>query len=305
MFNKLKRFWAHPQYLILKLLKCISDVIPDKAYIQLYYRLHMGKKLNLITPQTFNEKLNWLKLNDRNPLYTKMVDKFHVKEYVAQKIGPQYIIPTIGVWDNPHEIEWDKLPQQFVLKTTHGGGNCGVIICKNKHNIDIERIKQRLQYSLKQDLYKYSKEWPYKNVPRRIIAEEYMSNLGKDIEDYKVHCFNGVPKLILVCKQRQRNGIAENTFYSVKWRKLDISRPGHSCATEADPIPPQLNEMLRLSSILSSGIPFLRCDFYIVNNNIYFGELTFYPAGGVVPYEPSKWDDILGSWLTLPPKLNN
>ena len=173
-----------PKRFLLYLLKISANIWPDKIYLKIKYRLMMGKPLNLKEPKTFNEKLQWLKLYNRLPEYTTMVDKYAVKEFVASKIGNEYIIPTLGVWDTPEDIEWEKLPNQFVLKTTHGGGGCGVVICKDKSSFDIHMAKKELQKSLDSDLYLIFREWPYKGVKKRIIAEKYMSDGGCELVDY-------------------------------------------------------------------------------------------------------------------------
>ena len=183
----------------------LNGLLSDKQYTKLQYRVVTGHKLNLKNPKNYNEKLQWLKLYDRKPVYTTIVDKFAVKGYVRDIIGEQYIIKTIGVWDRFDDIEFDKLPDQFVLKTTHGGGNTGVVICRDKKTIDVKRAKSILEKSLKRDAYKVSREWPYKNVPRRIIAEEYMedSKTG-ELRDYKFFCFDGEPKALFVASERQK-----------------------------------------------------------------------------------------------------
>ena len=179
----------------------------DKLYCKIIYYLEMGKHLDLNAPQSYNEKLQWLKLYDRNPKYTTMVDKYAVKNYVAEKIGSEYIIPTLGIWDKPEDIEWEKLPNQFVLKTTHGGGNTGVVVCKDKSHFDKEKAIVKLNKSLKEDLYRVLREWPYKNVPHRIMAEEYIEGENGDLPDYKFFCFNGVVKALFVGTERQTGNV--------------------------------------------------------------------------------------------------
>lgn len=289
-----------PSRLILALLHRTSKLWSDKLFLQIKYRLVMGTKLDLKNPKTFNEKLQWLKLYNRKSEYTTMVDKYAVKEYVASKIGEEYIIPTLGVWDTPDDIDWDSLPDQFVLKTTHGGGGCGVVICRDKSSFDKDSVKRVLERSLRSDIFWYYREWPYKNVPKRIIAEKYMTDGGKELEDYKVHNFNGIPKIILVCRERFKDSPMIDDFYSDKWDMLDIKRPGHPNTSEPIECPEKLVEMLNLSRILSKDIPFLRTDFYTIENRIYFGELTFFPASGMSAFEPEQWDETLGNWVKLP-----
>lgn len=287
--------------ILLGILNRVAVLFPDKLFLKLKFRLMMGEKLDLNNPKTFNQKLQWLKLYNRKPEYTTMVDKYAVKEYVANIIGVEHIIPTLGVWNSTDEIDWNALPNQFVLKTTHGGGGCDVIICKDKARFDKEAAKEKLNKSLKSDIYWNFREWPYKNVPKRIIAEKFMTNNGKDLEDYKIHCFNGEPKFILVCSNRYGGGAMIDDFYTPEWELMDVRRPGHPKSEKASKAPELLQQMLELSRILSKEIPFLRTDFYIIDNKIYFGELTFFPASGMSKYQPEEWDLHFGEML----KLNN
>ena len=271
----------------------------DKTYLKLLYLFELHKWPNLKHPKTFNEKLQWLKLYDRRSEYTMMVDKYAVKEYVANLIGREHIIPTLGVWDSFDDIDFSQLPDQFVLKTTHGGGGMAVVICKNKSEFNKRKAKRILERSLRNDIYMNFREWPYKNVPKRIIAEKYMSiNGGGELIDYKLHNFNGIPKIILVCRGRFGNGVMAETFFSDQWERLNMTRPYHpnpNCTK-----PENLQELLKFAKILSKGIPFVRTDFYIINGKVYFGELTFYPASGLSPFNPKKCDEELGNWLRIP-----
>ena len=300
MTDKLKRALLHPSRLALFLLRKTARLWPDKLFLQLKFRLEMGQKLDLDKPKTFNEKLQWLKLYNRKPEYTTMVDKYAVKEYVANIIGKEHIIPTLGLWNSVDEIDWDALPNQFVLKTTHGGGGGGVVICKDKTKFDKNKARKVLQKSLDSDIYWNYREWPYKDVPKRIIAEQFMSNNGKDLEDYKIHCFNGEPKFILVCSNRYGNGAMIDDFYSPDWELMGVRRPGHPNSETPLVKPELLEQMLELAKTLSKDIPFLRTDFYIINNQIYFGELTFFPASGMNKFDPEEWDNKLGKYIVLP-----
>ena len=284
--------------IVVGIVKRLFIWLPDRLYLQLIYLLEMGHFLNLRDPKTFNQKLQWLKLYNRKPEYTIMVDKYEAKKYVAEIIGEEYIIPTLGVWNSFDEIDFDNLPNQFVLKCTHDSG--GLVICKDKSKLDKKAIKKKIEKSLKRNFYRYGREWPYKNVPRRIIAEKYMTNGNNELEDYKVHNFNGTPKVILVCRERFKNSPLIEDFYSDKWEILDIRRPGHPNSPEPMNCPDNLEKMLMLSRELSKDIPFLRTDFYTIENRIYFGELTFFPAAGITSFEPEKWDLIWGDWLKLP-----
>lgn len=282
------------------LLRHFGGWIPDKMYIKWMFRLKMGKRLDLKTPQTFNEKLQWLKLYNRKPEYTTMVDKFAVKEYVSKIIGEKYIIPTLGVWDRPEDIDWDSLPDRFVLKTTHGGGNTGVIICKNKSSFDRQKAIDKLHQSLKQDLYKVLREWPYKNVPRRILAEQYLDGGSNDLPDYKFFCFDGVVKALFVGTERG-SGDVKFDYFDADFNHLDLIQQ-HPMSGRQLEKPICFEEMKKVSSKLSRGIPHVRVDLYNVNGNVYFGEMTFTHHGGIVPFHPEKWDYEFGSWLVLSKK---
>lgn len=290
----------HPKRVILKLLYWIAGCFTDNQYVRLYYRLHMGRRLNLESPTTFNEKLNWLKLNDHNPLYTQLVDKFSVKEYVASKVGNRYVIPTIGVWDTPEEIDWECLPTRFVLKTTHGGGNSGVIICKDKNSIDKQVIIKKLHQSLTQDLYKHSREWPYKNVSKKILAEPYLEDSEtKELRDYKFFCFDGEVKFLFVASERQSRPEPYFDFFDANFNILAVKQ-GHPNSMISPRKPKCFEEMKVIASQLSIGIPHVRIDLYEVDGKVMFGEMTFYNMGGVVPFEPNQWDYIFGDYIKLP-----
>ena len=271
--------------------------LPDKLYLSLRYRCRMGHWINWKNPKTFTEKIQWLKLYNRNQEYTKMVDKYAVKDYVAGIIGEDYIIPTLGVWDRPEDIDWDSLPEQFVLKTTHGGGGGGVVICKDKNTFDREQAVAKLSQSLNSDIYKSFREWPYKNVPRRIIAEKFMTNnkseLSSELNDYKFFCFNGKVKFFKVDFGRFVEHHAN--YYSPEGELLEFGEQG----LEPDPnypieLPANLREMISLAEKLSENEPFLRVDFYNVKGKIYFGELTFYPASGMSKWTTEEADVTIG-----------
>ena len=271
----------------------------DEEYLKRMYKASTGKELNLIQPETFNEKLQWLKLHDRKPEYTIMVDKYRVREYIAKTIGEQYLIPLLGVWDSPEEIDFEALPDQFVLKCNHNSG-LGMCICKDKSKLNIEKVRRELKKGLADDYYSFTREWPYKDVPRKIICEKYMTDNGDQLSDYKVHNFNGVPRVILVCRDRfKKSGLTED-FYSNQWDHLDVKRPNHPNASVDMKRPYELEEMLQLSQVLSQGIPFVRTDFYTIQGRVYFGEITFYPASGMESFEPAIIDRQFGEWITLP-----
>ena len=278
-------------------IRSLSRLIPDKMYLRMMYYKHFRKLPNLKNPKTFNEKLQWLKLNDRRPEYTQMVDKYEAKKYVAGILGEGYIIPTIGVWNRADDIPWDTMPDQFVLKCNNDSG--GVVVCEKKESIDIERTKEFLNNRLKNNGFWYGREWPYKHVTPCIIAEQYLSDESGQLVDYKIHCFNGEPKIILVCRDRyKKTGMTED-FYTVEWKHLDIARPGHRNSSVAISCPKEIPVMIELSKKLSKNIPFLRVDFYVVNGHVYIGELTFYPASGFQQFEPQTADIEFGKMLNL------
>lgn len=274
--------------------------MPDETFLKRMFEAKLGYQLNLDNPKTYNEKLQWLKLFDRNPNYTTMVDKYEVKKYVADKLDEAYIIPTIGVWEDVDEISWDSLPNQFVIKCTHDSG--GSIVCKDKEKLNFDSAKKILKKCMETDYYIRSREWPYKNVKHRIIAEKYMEDeLTHELRDYKVMCFNGEPKLIELHKGRF-TGSHTQDFYNTSWERQSISQSGEPLSDKLEPKPEQLDEILDLSRVLASGIPHIRVDWYIVNNQVYFGELTFFDASGFEPFDNIEDDIMLGSWIALPKK---
>ena len=271
----------------------------DEEYLKRKFKGTIGTRLDLDNPRTFNEKLQWLKLYDRRPEYTMMVDKYLVRQYIAETIGEEYLIPLLGVWNDPDEIDFNALPEQFVLKCNHNSGT-GMCICKDKKTLNIEKVKKELRKGLAQNYYLTSREWPYRDVPRKIICEKYMTDKGQELADYKIHNFDGVPRFILVCKDRfEKSGLTED-FFTPGWEHMPIRRLEHPNASSDICKPKELEEMLRISKILSDGYPFIRTDFYTVNNKIYFGELTLYPASGFTPFDPDLYDDLFGSWVKLP-----
>ena len=286
-----------------RLKQAIYNMIPDKLYLKLLYKRRIGKALNLKNPQTFNEKLQWLKLYNKKTEYTAMVDKYEVKKYVADKIGREYIIPSLGVWDRFDDIDFDSLPDRFVLKCTHDSG--GIVICKNKATFDKNAARALLEKHLAASFYHFGREWPYKNVKPRIIAEQFMEETdGTDLKDYKFFCFNGEPKMILVCAERFAGGGLRENFYDVNWTLMPVQRPKNPNTDYAIDKPLKLSEMLKLSGILAKDIPFARIDFYEINGKIYFGEITFFPASGFENFVPDEWDYTFGSWIQLPEKIN-
>lgn len=286
---------------IIKIWLAFAFIIPDRLYLLVLYRLIMGYWMDFNNPKTYNEKLQWLKLNNRKAVYTQMVDKYEAKKYVADRIGEAHIIKTLGLWNSVDEIDFDKLPDRFVLKCTHDSG--GIVICTDKNKLDINEAREKLRAGLKKNYYYQNREWPYKNVNPRIIGEEYMvDESGYELKDYKWFCFNGVPKALFVASDRtKKDEETKFDFFDENFNHLDL-RNGHPNATHEIIKPKGFDEMKRLAAILSEDIPHLRVDFYDINGKIYFGELTFYHWSGMMPFEPKKWDEVFGDWLILPHK---
>ena len=273
----------------------------DKQYLKLLYKIRTGQKLNLENPQTFNEKLQWLKLHDRRPEYTVMVDKYAVKKYVADEIGEQYIIPTLGVWERFDDIDFDKLPDQFVLKCTHDSG--GLIICRDKSKLDFKAVKKKINRCLKHNYFWGCREWPYKNVKPRIIAESYMKCSDSPfLKDYKFFCFNGKVKFLYLSEGLENHNIARISYVTLDWKQADFYREDYKTFNKMPPKPINFDKMIKFAEIFSKDIPFLRVDFYEVNGKIYFGELTFYTGSGFTKFEPENADIKIGNLLKLPDK---
>lgn len=299
VLNKGKRFISDPLYRLRVMIKMGAyNSLNDEAFLKKMFPKYMGYALNLDNPKTFSEKLQWMKLYVRKPIYTTMVDKYEAKKYLANRIDSKYIIPNLGVWDNFDEIDFDTLPNQFVLKCTHDSG--GIVICKDKSTFDKKRARRIINKSLKRDYYLIAREWPYKNVPRRILAEEYIEELGNaDLLDYKMYSFHGEPKLTVVCSERFSEGGTRMNYYDLDWNFINISISHYKPSNKHYVKPPHYDEMKMLCKQLSKDFPFLRVDFYDVNNHLYVGELTLYPGAGFIKIEPSEFDYKMGEWLRL------
>lgn len=296
---KIRSVFSLRKWIEYYLYKTQGKHLSDETYLKLKFYALIGKKLDLKNPKTFNEKLQWLKLYDRKPEYTMMVDKYLVRDYIKEKLGEEYLIPLLGVWDDPDEIDFDKLPEQFVLKCNHNSG-LGMYICKDKSQMDIEKVKTELRKGLAQDYYLSGREWPYKNVRPRIIAEMCMTDESKiELKDYKVMCFNGKAKLIQVHKGRFVDHTQD--FYDTNWNLLDIKQ-GLKRSDSVMPRPRLLDDMLKMSELLANGISQVRVDWYIVSDKLYFGEITFFDASGFDEFDPEGWNLILGDWISLPDK---
>lgn len=294
--NKIIGVIKKPQKLAIHLSDNGHLFVPDDLYIKIQYSNYFGETLNLKSPKSFNEKLQWLKLYNRNPEYTQMVDKYEVRDYITDKIGNDYLIPLYGIWNNFDEIDFNALPNQFVLKTTHDSG--GVIICKDKEQFDFEAAKRNINYWFSRNYYKIGREWPYKNVKPRIIAEKYMvDESGSELKDYKIFCFSGDPKLIQV--DFNRFVAHKRNLYTKDWDLVDVAFEYKSDPTKHIEKPLNLEKMLELAHTLSEGIPFLRVDLYSIYDKIYFGELTLYPESGYGHFHPKSFDLEMGSWMPL------
>lgn len=277
------------------------DSIPDEEFLKCQYVMRTGKTLNLEKPKTFNEKLQWLKLYDHNPEYTKMADKYEVKKYVADLIGEQYVIPTLGIWDSYETIDFSKLPQQFVLKCTHDSGSVAII--RDKSNIDYQALKEQFEKAMKSNFYKLGREWVYKNIKPRIIAEPYMTDeSGYELKDYKIFNFNGKAKMIQVDYDRFVSH--KRNLYDTDWKYIEAVIEYPTDPEREIRRPEELGKMLALSEKLSVGIPHVRADFYSIKNRIYFGELTFYHGSGYEKFNPESFELEMGNWLELPQNMN-
>lgn len=282
----------------------ITDIImkctPDSLWLKYLYRKTLNKPLNLKNPRTFNEKLQWLKLHDRNPLYTQLVDKYEVRDYIKEKIGEEYLIPLVGgPWNSFDEIDFSKLPDKFALKCTHDSGS--VIVCTDKNDFDMDAARKKLTRALKGNFYYGGREWPYKNVQPRIIAEQYMEDGNSDeLIDYKFYCFDGVFKFLYVSQGLQNHKTARISFLTPDWELAEFRRMDYRPFDDVPSKPSQFENMKRLVNVLSEGFHFIRVDLYEINGRIYFSELTFSPCSGFMPFEPEEWDKKVGDWLILP-----
>lgn len=282
----------------------ITNLLSDKVFLKFQFRALMGTELDLNNPITFNQKLNWMKLFDRNPLYTRLVDKIAVKKWVSEKVGNQdLLIPTLGVYNSLDDININELPGQFVLKTSHSGDSLGVVICKDKKKFNSKVAFAQLNKSLNIDYYKPGREWPYKNVPRRIIAEKYMEDEFGELRDYKFFCFNGEVKALFVATNRSTGHVCFD-YFDQNFNHLDFIQ-SHSNFDAVINKPKKFEKMVSIASLLSKGLPHVRVDLYNINGCIYFGEMTFYHYGGVIAFHPEEWDYKFGEWIDLSLCYNN
>ncbi len=273
----------------------------DSSYLKIMYRIQMGEKLNLKNPKTYNEKLQWLKIHNRKPVYTVMVDKYAAKDFIAEKVGRQYVVPTLGVWEKFEEIDFDALPAQFVLKCTHDSG--GLVVVKNKSQLDKVAANNKIKRSLHNNYYYWTREWPYKNVPARIIAEPYLKDdaLQPNAEqecltDYKLFCFNGEPKIMYISKDKAENPTTD--FFDMDFNHLNL-RMKDPNSEKLPKKPEKFEEMKEIARKLSKDIPHLRVDFYCADNTLYVGEMTFYHCAGMAHITPKIWEEKMGEWIEL------
>lgn len=275
-------------------------LLSDEQYLKLLFKSNLGYTPDFNNPKTFNEKLNWLKLHDRKPIYTTMVDKYEAKKYVASIIGDEYIIPTLGVWDRFEDIDFDALPDQFVLKCTHDSG--GLVIVKDKSKLDKEAARKKINRSLRTNYYLLGREWPYKNVKPRIIAEKYMTDSGKGLRDYKFFSFDGEPKFMYISEGMDNHQTAKVSFFTLDGQLLPFHRLDYAPFKENVGLPDGYSQMLETCRVLTEkiGSAFVRMDLYCIEGKTYFSEITFSPCGGFVPFEPTEWDTKLGEMIRLP-----
>ncbi|MFW6015505.1 MAG: ATP-grasp fold amidoligase family protein [bacterium] len=294
--SRVKKILQHPQYLFLTLgHRGFFNWMKDETYIKIAYRLKMGKKLNLDAPKSYNEKLQWLKLNNYKPEYTKYVDKYEVREYIGDTIGDEYLIPLLGVWNKFEDIEFDALPEKFVLKCTHDSG--GIVKCTDKNKFNRKAARRKISNSLKYNYFWGSREKPYRDIKPRIIAEQYMvDESSAELRDYKFFCFDGEVKALFIATNR---GIDTRfDFFDMDFNHLPFMQHYKNADIKIEK-PDQFNEMIEISRKLSAGIPHVRVDLYNVDGKVYFGELTFYHFSGLEKFEPEEWDLRFGSWIDL------
>lgn len=300
---KLKTFIKNPEYFITSpASKGWLDWLPDDIYLKILYYIKMGKKLNLKNPIGYNEKLQWIKLYDRKPEYSRLVDKYEVRGFVEDKIGKEYLVDCFGVWEDTADIPISELPEKFVLKCTHDSGS--VEICNYRKKFNFKTALERLSLAMKRDYYKTYREWPYKAVQPRIIAEQYLeADKNGDLQDYKVMCFSGEALFVEFHENRFINGKEHTqTFYDRDWNMLDLRQKGIGASLIKAPKPEHLDKILSLSEQLSKNICHTRIDWYISENKIYFGEITFFDGSGFYAFETEEMERYMGSLIKLPDK---
>ena len=297
--RKVKDYISNPAKIVGMLgSRGLISFLPDKQYLKILGHARLNQSFNIDNPTTYNEKIQWLKLYDRKEEYSNLVDKLKVRDFITETIGSEYLIPLIGVWDKFEDIDFEALPNQFVLKCTHDSG--GLVICKDKNSFDIDEARKKINKCLKRNYYHLSREWPYKDIEAKIICEAYMvDESATELKDYKFFCFNGEPKLMFIASNR---GIDTRfDFFDIDFNHLPLKQKYKNSDKKFSKLE-NFDEMVRLARILSKNIPHIRVDFYNINGKIYFGEMTFYHFSGFEKFEPDSYDKILGDYLTLPNK---
>lgn len=299
IYNAIHSLFCDPKHFLDALLVRFGGCLSDETFIRWTYYLNHGRALNLKEPKRYTEKLQWLKLFYRDSMWTQMVDKYRVKELVSERVGDKFVVPCLGVWDKAEDIEWDSLPNQFVLKTNHDSGNNGVFICKDKSKIDKVKWIMKINASLRTDTSKAGREWPYRDVKRCVFAEQYLEDATGELRDYKFFCFDGKVKYLFIATERQSGGEVKFDYFDADFNHLDIVQRHPMSGKEIEK-PAMFEQMKELAAKLSEGLPEVRVDLYEVDGRIYFGEYTFFHHGGIAPFHPDNWDFIWGEQIRLP-----
>lgn len=301
MLSKICNLFSNP-FLIIPILgqRGFFHGVPDERYLRRCFKAFLGYDLDLDNPKTFNEKLQWLKLHDRNPLYITLVDKYEVKKWVASLIGEEHIVPTLGVWESLDEIDFNALPDRYVLKCTHDSG--GLAICRDRATFNVCAARRKIGRSLSRNYYWSGREWPYRDVKPRIIAEEYLDagNGVADLVDYKFYCFGGEPRFLYVSQGLEHHETARISFLNIDWTFAPYARADYKPFDELPACPSRYEEMLVLSRKLAAGIPFVRVDLYESSGRVFFSEMTFSPNAGFCPFDPVDADRAIGEMIQLP-----
>ena len=291
--NKVFYLLSHPRAATNTLLVHFGKKIPDKRYLSMLYFINFGKKPNLDTPRSFSEKMNWLKLHDRRNIYTTMADKYAAKAFVAERIGSEFVVKNYGVYDRWEDIDFNLLPNQFVIKGTHDSG--GAFVCKDKSTFDFNKVEQRIKHNLRINYFYPLREWPYKNIKPRIIVDQLLDeHSGHELRDYKFWCFNGKPTYMYITNKGK---VIKENFYDMDFNPVSINHGFERTIPEYEK-PSNFDKMKELATQLSAGIPFVRVDFFNVDGKIYFGEFTFYDWGGMRPFR-NDWDEKIGQHIQL------
>ena len=299
MFKKIKKYICDPDFrFLVNAMHGLYKKMPDAEYLKKMYKARFKKELNLDNPQTFSEKMQWLKIHDKKDFYGILVDKYKVKQYVSKIIGSEHIIPTLGVFDSFGQIDFATLPEQFVIKCTHDSG--GMAICHDKKTFDIKKAKRRISKYLKRDFYYLYREWPYKAAEHKIIIEKYMeNNSGEGLIDYKFYCFNGKPRFLYISKGLENHSTARISFLNLDWTFAPYERSDFKTFDKLPPKPTCFDEMVMIAKKLSQGFAFIRVDLYQIDDVVYFSELTFFPCAGYMPLKNDKHDFELGNMLDI------